>query len=437
MPKCTDARARLSPLGRRVVEADFDGGAITSDAGALWLREVERRSGVLRNLTRRLRDERQPRRCQHDLEALLRQRVFAAALGYEDLNDHQGLRDDLAFQTAVSREATLASASTLCRLEQRADADFAWAAHEVLLEQFFAGFDSPPKRLVLDFDATDDRVHGEQAGRHFNRFYDGYCFLPLYVFCGEHLLVSYLRPAYRHGAHHAAGILKLLVDRLRARWPGVEVVLRADAGFCTPRILHACQRLGVDYILGFSVNARLKRESAPLLGMAEALEAITGKPTRLFAAHSYRARSWKRASRLLIKAEHNGLGRNARFVITSLEGHPQALYDRLYCARGDMENRIKDQQLDLYADRTSARQWWANQFRLLVASLAYTLITTLRRLALADTPWARVSPGRLRERLFKLAAVVRRNTRRVQLQLTSHCPDQHVLELLVQRLAPG
>jgi len=439
MPKCTSSALRLSSLGRRVVEADFDGGAITSDAGALWLREVERRTGLLRGVARRVDDERHSRRCRHDLGALLRQRVFAAALGYEDLNDHQALRGDLAFQTAVSRDEPLASASTLCRLEQRADAGFAWAAHEVLLEQFVAAFDTPPQRLTLDFDATDDRVHGEQIGRHFSGYYDGYCFLPLYVFCGEHLLVSYLRPAYRGSAHHAGAILRLLVRRLRAYWPGVAIVLRGDRDFCTPRLLHACQRLEVDYVLGFSNNAWLKRRYAPLLDMAEALQTLSGhrQPVRLFAERPYRARSWKRTSRLVAKAEHTPRGRNLRFVITSLDDPPRRLYQDVYCARGDMENRIKDQQLDLYADRTSARAWWANQFRLLVASLGYTLITALRRLALADTRWARASPGRLRERLFKIGAVIRRNTRRVQLHLASHYPEPELLRLLVHRLAPG
>lgn len=438
MPKCTSSALRLSPFGRRVVEADFHGGAITSDAGALLLREVEQRTGMLRGLARRLDDRRQRRRCRHDLGALLRQRVFASALGYEDLNDHQELRGDVAFQTAVSRDVPLASASTLCRLEQRSDARFVWAAHEVLIEQFVAAFDTPPQRLTLDFDATDDLVHGEQAGRHFSGFYGGYCFLPLYVFCGEHLLVSYLRPAYRGSAHHAAAILRLLVRRLRAHWPGVEIVLRGDGDFCTPKLLHACQRLGVDYIVGFANNDRLKRDSAPLLDMAEALHRLSGQqPVRLFSARTYKARSWKRASRLITKAEHNGVGRNRRFVITSLTGNAQALYDEIYCARGDMENRIKDQQLDLYADRTSAQAWWANQFRLLVASLAYALLTALRRLALADTRYARASPGRLRERLLKIGAVVRRNTRRVQLHLASHCPDQDLIRLLVHRLAPG
>ncbi|WP_123589773.1 IS1380 family transposase [Salinisphaera orenii] len=437
MPDCTVDGVRLSDFKRRVVEARFDGGAITSDGGSLLLREVERRTGLLRDVSRRLTDARSPRRCVHDAASLLRQRVFGVALGYCDLNDHGALRRDIAFQTAVSRDQALASASTLCRFEQAADTDFAWAAHAALFERFCASFKTPPKRLTLDFDATDDRVHGEQAGRYFNGFYDGYCFLPLYVFCGDQLLVSYLRSAARHGAHHAAAILRLLVHALRARWPDVEIVLRADAGFCTPRILHACQRLGIDYILGFAVNDRLKRLSAPWLDAAEIAQRRTGQPARFFTEDRYRARSWKRSSRLLVKAEHNGVGRNARFVITSLAGDPQWLYEAIYCARGDMENRIKEQQLDLYADRTSAHDWWANQMRLLFAGLAYALMDAIRDLALAGTRWARISVGTLRLRLLKIGAVVWRNTRRVRLHLSSHYPDPGMLRLVVARLKPG
>lgn len=437
MPDCTVNGVRLSDFKRRAVEARFDGGAITSDGGSLLLREVERRTGLLHNVSRRLTDPRSPRRCRHDAASLLRQRVFGVALGYCDLNDHGALRSDAAFQTAVARDQPLASASTLCRFEQRADTGFAWAAHAALFERFVASFDTRPKRLTLDFDATDDRVHGEQDGRYFNGFYDGYCFLPLYVFCGDQLLVSYLRSAARHGAHHAAAILRLLVHALRARWPDVEIVLRADAGFCTPKILHAAQRLGIDYILGFSVNARLKRLSAPWLDAADIAYQRTGAPVRFFTEDTYRARSWKRSSRLLVKAEHTGIGRNARFVITNLTGDPQHLYEAVYCARGDMENRIKEQQLDLYADRTSAHDWWANQMRLLLAGLAYALMDAIRTIALTGTRWARASVGTLRLRVLKIGAVVFRNTRRVRLHLSSQYPNPEMLHLIVARLKPG
>jgi hypothetical protein len=437
MPDCTADGLRLSGLGRRVVEATFDGGAITSDGGAVLLREAERHTGLLEQLSRGLVDGRDRRYVDHSLAALLRQRVFGVALGHCDLNDHQALRGDPAFQTAVSRAEPLASAATLCRFEQSADTRFAWAAHQALFERFCASFEAPPERLVLDFDATDDRVHGEQVGRHFHRFYDGHCFLPLYVFCGDQLLVSYLRPAYRHGAHHAAPILRLLVHALRERFPGVQIVLRADAGFCTPRILHACQRLGIDYILGFATNDRLKRISAALLDTAERDYRAWGRPVRHFHEQDYRARSWKRSSRLLIKAEHNGVGRNARFVITSLAGDPQRLYDDIYCARGDMENRIKEQQLDLYADRTSAHEWWANQMRVLIAALAYALIQAIRSIALAGTDLARATAATIRLQLLKIGAIVWRNTRRVRLELSSHYPHRELLALAIARLRPG
>jgi len=437
MPDCTADGLRLSGLGRRVVEANFDGGAVTSDGGAVLLREVEQRTGLLDGLGRSLVDERDARYVEHPLAVQLRQRVFGVALGYCDLNDHRALRKDPAFQTAVSRTEALASASTLCRFEQGADTDFAWAAHQALFERFCASFEAPPERLVLDFDATDDRVHGEQIGRHFNGFYDDHCFLPLYVFCGDQLLVSYLRPSSRHGAHHAAAILRLLVHALRERFPGVEIVLRADAGFCTPRILHACQRLGIDYILGFATNDRLKRITAPMLDAAEREYRTWGRPVRHFHEQSYRARSWKRPSRLLIKAEHNGVGRNARFVITNLAGDPQSLYDDVYCARGDMENRIKEQQLDLYADRTSAHEWWANQMRLLIAALAYTLIQAIRSIALTGTDFARATAATIRVHLLKIGAVVWRNTRRVRLDLSSHYPHRQLLARVIDRLQPG
>jgi hypothetical protein len=420
-----------------VVEARFDGGAITSDGGALLLRETERRLGLIRSVAARLADRRDRRRIDHGLEAMLRQRIFGLALGHCDLNDHEKLRSDPAFQTAVSRVEPLASPATLCRFEQTADTGFAWAAHRALFERFCASFTTAPKRLILDFDATDDPVHGTQVGHYFNGFYDSHCFLPLYVFCGEQLLVSYLRPSSRHGAHHSAAILRLLVNALRTRFPGVEIVLRADAGFCTPRLLHACQRLGVDYILGFATNDRLKRLSAPLLAAAERAYQQSGLATRYFQEQTYQARSWKRPSRLLIKAEHNGIGRNARFVITSLAGDPQQLYDTVYCPRGDMENRIKEQQLDLYADRTSAHHWWANQMRLLLASLAYTLVQGLRTIALTATHLARASVATIRDRLLKIGAVIWRNTRRVRLHLASHHPEQDLLVLIAARLRPG
>jgi hypothetical protein len=258
MTKCTMPTAAFPRCKGRQILASFDGGDVTSDGGILLLRQLDREMGLTRAVARRLSDGRDPQRCLHRTETLVRQRVFGLALGYEDLNDHHALRHDIALQTAVDTDGVLASQSTLCRFEQQADRDWAITIHEEMIEQFIRSFRRPPKKpLYLDFDATDDRVHGQQLGRHFNGYYDHYIFLPLFVFCGDQLLASYLRPAYRDAAHHAGGILALLVRRLRQEWPEVKIVFRGDSGFCRPLILNWCDRHGVDYIIGLAGNKRL------------------------------------------------------------------------------------------------------------------------------------------------------------------------------------
>ena len=301
---------------------------------------------------------------------MLRQRVFGIALGYEDLNDHDALRHDLAVQTAAERDGVLASAPTLCRFENRAERSWAWRIHGVLVETYIASFAAPPEEIVLDVDATDDAVHGHQEGRFFHGYYDHYCFLPLYVFAGDHLLVAYLRPADIDPAKHAAGILKLLVTRLRAVWPKTRIIVRADSGFCRWRLLSWCERNAVDYIIGLARNARLVRLAEPEMTKAAGLFETSGLKQRRFAELVYGAKSWNRVRRVIARLEHGPKGANPRFVVTNLAGQGRDLYDRLYCARGEMENRIKEQQLQLFSDRTSCHRWWPNQFRLLLASLA-------------------------------------------------------------------
>ena len=278
-----------------------------------------------------------------------------------------------------------ASQATLCRFESRANRETAWQLHRVLVEQFISSFKRRPRRLILDFDATDDAVHGKQEGRFFHGYYDHYCYLPLYVFCGDQLLVSYLRPSKIDGAKHAWAILALLVKRLRQAWPKVQIILRADSGFCRYRMLAWCERHNVDYIVGIAKNAVLLRRSAPLHHDAEQCFYDLGKKVRWFSTLRYGAKTWDRDRRVIVKMEYTAKGANPRYVVTSLKGDPKRLYDQLYCARGEMENRIKEQQLDLYADRTSCHRWWPNQFRLLLSSLAYTLWEAIRRLALQGT----------------------------------------------------
>jgi hypothetical protein len=295
------------------------------------------------------------------------------------------------------------------------------------LEQFINSFESTPSELILDFDCTDDRVHGLQEGRHFHGFYYDFCFLPLYVFCGEQLLVSYLRESNIDSAKHAWAILALLVKALRKRWPKVKIILRADSGFCRWKMLRWCERAGVYYLVGLAKNERLNALSAKLHRRAQRKQQKTGKKVRLFTQFKYKAKTWDKKRRVIAKAEHSDRGANPRYVLTNLEGGSQRLYDQIYCARGEMENRIKEQQLGLFSDRTSCHAWWANQFRLLLSSAAYVLLETLRRLGLSATELARAQVGTIRLRLFKIGAVITRNTRRIRLWLSSSFPLQELL----------
>ena len=437
MPNCT-AQADLFPhLGRRKIDVRFDGGDVTSDGGLLLLRQVERKLGLLKAVAAVLPDPRNPYLVEHTTEQMLRQRVFGLCQGYEDLNDHDRLREDLALQTALEKSREAASSPTLCRFESRADRQVAVATHRILLDQFVASFAQAPEELVLDFDATDDPVHGEQEGRHFSGYYDHYCFLPLYVFCGEQLLVSYLRPAKKDAALHAAAILKLLVRRLRQAWPGVRIIFRGDSGFCRPLLLSWCEKNHVHYVVGMGKNPRLLADSATLRKWASRRFARSGVPQRLFNEFRYRAGTWPCHRRMIVKAEHNVQGANPRFVLTNLRDAPQTLYEDIYCARGEMENRLKENQMGLFADRTSCHLWWPNQFRLLLSSLAYVLMERLRNVGLAGTDLARTQVWILRTRLLKIGAVIVRNTRRIRFYMASAFPYQEYFYLVASRFAVG
>ena len=405
--------------------------------GALLLREVDRRLGLTGRVARWLGEHRQRGKVRHEVVTMLRQRVHAVALGYEDLNDHDALREDLVVQTACGRDRRLASSSTLCRFERRAERQWAIAIHHELLEQFIASFARAPEELVLDFDATDAPVHGHQPGGFFHGYYDHYCFLPLYVFCGQQLLVAYLRRSNQDGSKHAWAVLSLLVNRLRRAWPGVRIVFRRDSGFCRHRMFDWCERHGVRYIVGLARNRVLEREAAVACEVARDGFEATGRKSRLFTEFEYAARTWRRRRRVIARIEHGPKGRNPRFIVTNLDGEADELHDRVYCQRGDMENRIKEQQLALFADRTSSSKWWTNQYRLLLAGLAYTLLETMRRTALRGTCLARSQCQSLRLRVLRIGAVVTRNTRTVAVRLSSAYPEQALFRLLVQRLTAG
>ena len=390
MTECNQRVFEYPTIKGRKVQASFTGGEVTSDGGVMLLRQVDRRLGLTEAVSQTLDDSRRMASCQHSLKSLLRQRVYGLALGYEDLNDHQSLRRDPAIQSAVERDELLASSPTLCRWENRTDRQTALEIHKVLVDQFIASYRRAPKKLILDFDATDDAVHGNQEGRFFHGYYDHYCFLPLQVFCGDRLLVSYLRRSNIDGAKHAWGILSLLVKRFRQVWPKVQIIVRGDSGFCRWRMLSWCERHDVSYIIGMAKNSRLLSMFEELAAAARSSFESTGEKSRMFGDIAYAAGTWNRERRIIAKAEHTSKGSNPRFVVTNLVGKAQQLYDKVYCLRGDMENRIKEQQLDLFADRTSCHRWWPNQFRLLLSGLAYVLLEAIRRLALTSTELARV-----------------------------------------------
>lgn len=399
------------------------------------LRAADRRTGLCRALDSVLDDPRDPDLITHRQIDLLRQRIYGLALGYEDLNDHDTLRSDLVWQSAVERGEELASSPTLCRLENRADRQTAVAMSRVLVEQFIASFREAPAELILDFDATDDRVHGLQEGRFFHGYYGDWCFLPLYVFCGEQLLVSYLRPSNIDVAKHAWAILKLLVVRLRQAWPNVRIIFRADSGFCRWRMMRWCDRHAVKYVVGLAKNTRLLSLSAEQMKTAAERFESTREKQRLFSSLSYAAGTWDRARRVIAKAEHSAQGANPRFVVTNLEEDAQRIYDDIYCARGEMENRIKEQQLGLFADRTSCQGWWANQFRLLLSSAAYVLMETIRRVGLRGTELARAQASTIRLKILKIGTVIVRNTRRIRLFFSSAYPLQDLFRTLLARLS--
>jgi hypothetical protein len=435
MTDCTQELFQFPSFDRRKIEASFTGGDVSSDGGVLLLRQADRRLGLTAALDAVLADPRHRHFIIHRQVDLLRQRVYGLALGYEDLNDHATLRRDPAWQTALERDEELASSPTLCRLENRVNRQAAFAFHRVLVEQFIASFREAPAELILDFDATDDRVHGNQQGRAFHGYYGDWCFLPLYVFCGEQLLVSYLRPSNIDAARHSWAILKLLAQRLRQAWPEVKILFRGDSGFCRWKMLRWCEKNSVGYLVGLAKNARLRARLQPQMEQAEAEHQRTNEKVRLFTDWEYAAGTWDVPRRVIAKAEHTDQGSNPRFVVTNLEGDAQVLYDEVYCARGEMENRIKEQQLGLFADRTSCHYWWANQFRLLLSSCAYVLVEAIRRLGLTGTELARAQVETIRLKLLKIGPVILRNTRRIRLLFSSAYPHQNLFRHVCQRLS--
>jgi Transposase DDE domain group 1 len=467
--QCNSTYLDFPMLGRREVLADFDGGDISSDGGALLLRKTEQLTGIIRQFAACFTDHRDPDLTEHSVEHLLAQRVYGLALGYEDLIDHDDLRRDPLLAAIVGkadptgktrrrprdRGKALAGKSTLNRLELTptgADAEsrskkIACRTHDVerlFVTLFLQAHARPPEHIVLDLDATDDPIHGHQLGRFFHGYYKSYCYLPLYIFCGDHLLCARLRPSDIDASVGSVKQLKRIVAQIRQAWPQVKVVIRADSGFCREEILRWCEEDGVDYVIGLAQNPRLVAAIAAELEQVRERFEATRQPARVFAELRYRTLdTWSRERRVVAKAEHLAKGANPRFVVTSLSVEDRAaqpLYEEDYCGRGEMENRIKEQQLHLFADRTSARTMRANQIRLFCSSIAYVLLEALRRLGLAGTELAEAQCQTIRLKLLKIGALVRVTVRKVWVRLSSSSPYAEVFRRVhanLSRLRPS
>jgi hypothetical protein len=434
----------FEPVEGRRVEAAFDGGAMSSDAGALLLGRTDRAIRLLDRFASCFRDGRSAELIEHEVMTLVSQRVIGIALGYEDLLDHDQLRHDPVLGAVIGKLkarrrdcAALAGKSTLNRLEHaptdglsryRKIGHDGAAIERLFVDLFLEAHGAAPDEIILDLDATDDPVHGTQEGRFFHGYYGGYCYLPLYIFCGRHLLAAKLRPANIDAAAGSLEEIMRIATQIRGRWPEVRILLRADSGFARETLMAWCEQNGVDYLFGLARNTRLVEQITAELAEAAEESARTRAPARRFKDFLWTTReSWSRARRVVAKAEHTRQGPNPRFVVTSLtpqDYDARALYEDAYCARGEMENRIKEQQLDLFADRTSAATLRANQLRLWFASMAYVLISALRRIGLTGSQLADASCGTIRRKLLKIGALVRVSVRRLKIAMASACPYQ-------------
>jgi hypothetical protein len=462
--QCNSETMLFQTKSKREVVAHFDGGNICSDAGGLLLRQTEEATGIIKKFTACFTDHRDADLIEHTVEELLSQRIYALALGYEDLNDHDELRNDPLLAVLVGKNdptgkyrirdrdkgKALAGKSTLNRLEltpvganknsryKKITVD-RHAVDEFFTQVFMDSHRKAPSEIILDLDATDDPLHGHQAGRFFHGYYKNYCYLPLYIFCGEHLLCARLRPSDIDACAGSVKELDRIVSAIRIRWPDTRIIIRGDSGFCREHIMLWCELNNIDYVLGLAKNQRLKREIAIELEQAKTIFEQTNESARVFKDFQYKTlKSWSRSRRVVGKAEYLDKGENPRFVVTSLscdEVDAGTLYEQMYCGRGDMENRIKEQQLWLFADRTSCATMRANQLRLWLSSVAYTLMQALRRLGLRGTKLDKAQCGTIRLKLLKIGAQVRVTVRKVWVSFSESYPYQQLFRQVYENLA--
>jgi len=461
--ECTKEYGSFQALGRREIVADFNGGTITSDGGTLLLREVEQRTNILQRFSQCFIDYRDQRRIEHSVLTLVSQRVFGLALGYEDLNDHDHLASDKMLAVAVGKTdptgmdrkcekdqgKPLASKSTLNRLELTPSDATAKSPYKkialipksvdhLLVDLFLESYRELPEEIILDVDATDDPLHGDQEGKYFHGYYKAYCYLPLYIFCGEQLLCARLQTANNDAAASTVEEMERIVQRIRQVWPNVKILVRGDSGFCRENIMIWCEDNDVDFLFGLAKNPRLGKEIEEELALAKALYQCSGQASRTFRDFCYKTlKTWRWHRRVIGKAEHLAKGSNPRFVVTSLKTEQydaEELYEKVYCARGDMENRIKEQQLMLFADRTSTKKIQSNQVRLYFSSLAYILIQTLRRIGLVNTEMAKAQSDTIRLKLLKIGARVRVTVRKVWISFAEGYPYKKIFKQVINNM---
>ena len=444
MTECTQSGFGFEACGKREIVARFDGGTISSDGGILLLRQTDKRLNLLPRLAECFLDGRNQNQVEHSVEEMLSQRIYGLALGYEDLNDHEQLRQDPLFGVLADRaelDSPLAGKSTLNRMElgtginSRYKKITFWkdSIDELMVNVFLEAHDQVPQEIILDMDTTDLPLHGKQEGRFFHGYYDSYCYLPLYIFCGEQLLCARMREANHDASYGCLAEVESIVSQIRTKWPGVRIILRGDSGFCRDQVMGWCEEHGVDFVFGLARNKRLHRIIGKQMHEATEQWKQTGVPARVFTEFHYQTKKtkrggWERERRVVAKAEHIDGKQNPRFVVTSLsseEWAASALYEKLYCARGEMENRIKE-QFSLFADRVSSETMRGNQMRMYLSAMAYVLVSGLRRLGLKGTELAQAQVSTIRTKLLKIGAQIRVTVRKVWVSMASSYPWQEL-----------
>ena len=449
MTECNQSSFGFEASGRREIVARFDGGTISTDGGAFLLRQTDKRLNLLPRLAECFLDGRKPDLIEHTIAEMVAQRVYGLALGFEDFNDHEQLRKDPVFGILAGREETsapLAGKSTLNRMEMGAGAKDRYkkitfwkdSIDELLVKVFIESHQSAPTEIVLDVDTTDLPLYGKQEGRFFHGYYDNYCYLPLYIFCGDHVLCARLREANHDAAFGCLGEIKRIVTQLRAAWPEMKIVLRGDSGFCRNELMSWCEANRVEFVFGMARNQRLRKIIGAQMHEATGQWNRTGKPARVFTEFQYRTKKtkkggWDRERRVVAKAEHIDGKENPRFIVTSLTDEGRKLYEEIYCVRGDMENRIKE-QFSLFADRVSAETIRANQMRLYLSAMAYILVSGLRRLGLKATELAEAQVSTIRTKLLKIGAQIRVTVRKVWVSMASSYPWQGLYQQVWENL---